>query len=168
MIFQDGVRHFPTLLLLLPLLSKCACLPGLNTQHSAEIARSQYNIKLVVVNTPRIARDCKLHDDINHIILTSSSETDRMEESIISFIKNVSTTLCSMKLRVKILILLGLGLVLGAVISTGPIIGKAYAAAGSSVGSGAGAGSAGQSGPNIGGVDHHLFCNMGVITPICK
>lgn len=31
-----------------------------------------------------------------------------------------------------------------------------------------GAGSAGQSGSNIGGVDRHLFCNTGVITPICK
>jgi hypothetical protein len=31
-----------------------------------------------------------------------------------------------------------------------------------------GAGSAGQSGTNVGGVDRHLFCNTGVITPICK
>jgi hypothetical protein len=31
-----------------------------------------------------------------------------------------------------------------------------------------GAGSAGQSGSNVGGVDRHLFCNTGVITPICK
>jgi hypothetical protein len=31
-----------------------------------------------------------------------------------------------------------------------------------------GAGSTGQSGSNIGGVDRHLFCNTGVITPICK
>jgi hypothetical protein len=31
-----------------------------------------------------------------------------------------------------------------------------------------GAGSAGQSGSNAGGVDRHLFCNTGVITPICK
>jgi len=30
------------------------------------------------------------------------------------------------------------------------------------------AGSAGQSGSNVGGVDRHLFCNTGVITPICK
>lgn len=32
----------------------------------------------------------------------------------------------------------------------------------------AGAGSAGQSNTNVGGVDRHLFCNTGVITPICK
>ncbi|MGA8082103.1 MAG: hypothetical protein WB988_09585 [Candidatus Nitrosopolaris sp.] len=31
-----------------------------------------------------------------------------------------------------------------------------------------GAGSAGQSGSNVGGVDRRLFCNTGVITPICK
>ncbi len=31
-----------------------------------------------------------------------------------------------------------------------------------------GAGSAGQSITNVGGVDRHLFCNTGVITPICK
>jgi S1-C subfamily serine protease len=31
-----------------------------------------------------------------------------------------------------------------------------------------GAGSAGQSGANVGGVDPHLFCNTGVMTPICK
>jgi len=31
-----------------------------------------------------------------------------------------------------------------------------------------GAGSAGQSSSNVGGLDRHLFCNMGVITPICK
>ncbi len=31
-----------------------------------------------------------------------------------------------------------------------------------------GVGSAGQSGANIGGVDPHLFCNAGVMTPICK
>lgn len=28
-----------------------------------------------------------------------------------------------------------------------------------------GAGSAGQSGTNVGGVERHLFCNTGVITP---
>ena len=32
----------------------------------------------------------------------------------------------------------------------------------------AGAGSTGQSNTNVGGVDRHLFCNTGVITPICK
>jgi S1-C subfamily serine protease len=31
-----------------------------------------------------------------------------------------------------------------------------------------GAGSAGQSGANVGGVDPHLFCGTGVMTPICK
>jgi S1-C subfamily serine protease len=31
-----------------------------------------------------------------------------------------------------------------------------------------GGGSAGQSGANVGGVDPHLFCNTGVMTPICK
>jgi hypothetical protein len=31
-----------------------------------------------------------------------------------------------------------------------------------------GAGNAGQSGSNAGDVDRHLFCNTGVITPICK
>jgi S1-C subfamily serine protease len=31
-----------------------------------------------------------------------------------------------------------------------------------------GAGSAGQSGPNVGGIDPHLFCSTGVMTPICK
>ena len=29
-------------------------------------------------------------------------------------------------------------------------------------------GSAGQSGTSVGGVDRHLFCNTGIITPICK
>jgi len=31
-----------------------------------------------------------------------------------------------------------------------------------------GSGSAGQSGTNVGDVDPHLFCNTGVMTPICK
>jgi hypothetical protein len=31
-----------------------------------------------------------------------------------------------------------------------------------------GAGSTGQSGPIVGAVDPHLFCNTGVMTPICK
>jgi hypothetical protein len=31
-----------------------------------------------------------------------------------------------------------------------------------------GTGTAGQSDSNVGGVDPHLFCNTGVITPICK
>jgi hypothetical protein len=31
-----------------------------------------------------------------------------------------------------------------------------------------GASGAGQSVSNVGGVDRHLFCNTGVITPICK
>jgi len=31
-----------------------------------------------------------------------------------------------------------------------------------------GSGSAGQGGANVGGVDPHLFCNTGVMTPICK
>jgi hypothetical protein len=28
--------------------------------------------------------------------------------------------------------------------------------------------SAGQTGTDVGGVDRHLFCNTGIITPICK
>ena len=31
-----------------------------------------------------------------------------------------------------------------------------------------GARTAAQSGSNVGGVDPHLFCNTGVMTPICK
>jgi len=31
-----------------------------------------------------------------------------------------------------------------------------------------GSGSAGQSGTNVDGVNPHLFCNTGVMTPICK
>jgi S1-C subfamily serine protease len=31
-----------------------------------------------------------------------------------------------------------------------------------------GAGSAGQRAANVGGIDPHLFCNTGVITPNCK
>ena len=72
-----------------------------------------------------------------------------------------------MKLRIAIPLAIGLGLVLGAVVSLGPLTQKAYAAVGSSVGLSA-AGSPGQSGSNVGGVDRHLFCNMGVITPICN
>ena len=62
-------------------------------------------------------------------------------------------------------------MVLVGVISLGPITQNANAAVGSSVGSSeavTGAGSAGQSGSNVGGVDRHLFCNTGIITPICK
>jgi hypothetical protein len=89
----------------------------------------------------------------------------------------------SMKLRIAI----GLALVLTSVIIAGPITQKAYAAvspsnisrvSGASLGqnkglggaSGAttGAGTAAQSGSNGGGVDRHLFCDTGVITPICK
>jgi hypothetical protein len=72
-----------------------------------------------------------------------------------------------MKLRIAISLAIGLGLVLGAVISLGPIIQKANAAVGSSVESSA-AGSVGQSGSNVGGINRNLFCNTGVVTPICK
>ena len=92
-----------------------------------------------------------------------------------------------MKLRIAIPVAIGLALVLSAVISAGPITQKAYAVVDSSGSGGAsggslgqsralggasgvttGAGSTGQSGLNVGGVDRHLFCNTGVITPICK
>jgi hypothetical protein len=64
-----------------------------------------------------------------------------------------------MKLRIAIPLAIGLGLVLGAVISLGPITQKANAATG--------AGSAEQSGSNVGGVDR--FCKgTGIITPLCK
>ena len=72
----------------------------------------------------------------------------------------------------------------GSVISAGPITQKAYAAASPSSSSRASGGSLGQSkglrgaatgagtvvqsGSNVGGVDRHLFCNTGVITPIYK
>jgi len=70
-----------------------------------------------------------------------------------------------------------LALVVTAVISTGHITQKAYAAVGStasggSLGQSNGLGGATggvttvQSGP--GGVDRHLFCDTGVETPICK
>jgi len=85
----------------------------------------------------------------------------------------------SMELRITISI--GLALVLTAVISTGPIRQKTYAAVGSSsstasggslgqsngLGGTSGGGTTVQSGPG-GGVDRHLFCDTGVETPICK
>jgi hypothetical protein len=77
----------------------------------------------------------------------------------------------------------GLALVLTSVISAEPITQKAYApvspssssrtsggSLGQSKGLGGattGAGTAVQSGSNVGGVDPHLFCDTGVITPIC-
>jgi len=86
-----------------------------------------------------------------------------------------------MKLRIAIPISVGFALVLTAVISAGPITHKTYAAISSSDSSGASGGSLGQSralggasevtkgaGSNVGGVNPHLFCNTGVITPICK
>jgi hypothetical protein len=89
-----------------------------------------------------------------------------------------------MKLRIAISIAIGLTLLLTSVISAGPITQKAYAAVspsnsshasggslGQSKGLGGvttGAGTAVQSGSNVGGVDPHLFCNTGVMTPICK
>ena len=92
----------------------------------------------------------------------------------------------SMKLRITIVI--GLALVVTAVISTGHITQKVYAAVGSSsstasggslgqsngLGGASGRGSTVQSGPGGGvdrgggGVDRHLFCDTGVETPICK
>ncbi len=90
----------------------------------------------------------------------------------------------SMKLWITISMAIGLTLVLTSVISAGPITQKAYAAVspssssrdsggnlGQSKGLGGvttGAGTAIQSGSNVGGVDPHLFCNTGVMTPICK
>jgi uncharacterized membrane protein len=85
----------------------------------------------------------------------------------------------SMKLRITISIAIGLALVLTSVIIAGPITQKAHAAvspssraSGGSLGGASrattGAGTAVQSGSNVGGVDRHLFCNTGVITPICK
>ena len=41
-------------------------------------------------------------------------------------------------------------------------------ASGGSLGVTTGAGTAVQSGSNVGDVDPHLFCNTGVMTPICK
>ena len=88
-----------------------------------------------------------------------------------------------MKLRIAISIAIGWALVLTSVITAGPITQKAYAAvspssssrAGGSLGQSkglggvtTGAGTAVQSGSNVGGVDPHLFCNTGVMTPICK
>jgi hypothetical protein len=87
-----------------------------------------------------------------------------------------------MELRIAISITICLALVLTSVISAGPIRQKAYAAVGSSsspasggslgqnkgLGGASGGGTAVQSGPNVGGVDPHLFCNTGVETPICK
>jgi hypothetical protein len=82
----------------------------------------------------------------------------------------------SMKLRITISMAIGLILVLTSVISVGPITQKAYAAvspsssraSGGSLGVTTGAGTTVQSGSNVGGVDPHLFCNTGVMTPICK
>ncbi|MGA9150706.1 MAG: hypothetical protein WBZ36_09015, partial [Candidatus Nitrosopolaris sp.] len=97
-----------------------------------------------------------------------------------SFIKNASNMISSMKLRIKISMAIGLTLVLTSVIIAGPITQKAYATSsshdsggnlGQSKGLGGvttGAGTAVQSGSNVGGVDPHLFCNTGVLTPICK
>ncbi len=47
---------------------------------------------------------------------------------------------------------------------TGAGVGQSKGVLGGASGLTTGAGSAGQSGPNIGGVDRHLFCNTGVIT----
>ena len=87
----------------------------------------------------------------------------------------------SMKLRITISLAIGLALVLTPVISAGPITQKAYAGVspsnsshasggrlGGASGATTGAGTAVQSDSNVGGVDPHLFCITGVITPICK
>jgi hypothetical protein len=90
----------------------------------------------------------------------------------------------SMKLRIKISMAIGLTLVLTSVISAGPITQKAYATSnsnrdsdgslgqskglGGATGATTGAGTAVHSDSNVGGVDPHLFCDTGVITPICK
>jgi hypothetical protein len=87
-----------------------------------------------------------------------------------------------MKLRIAISVVIGFTLVLTSVIIAGPITQKAYAAGPSSSrasggslglskslgGATTGAGTAVQSGSNVGGVDRHLFCDTGVMTPICK
>jgi hypothetical protein len=74
-----------------------------------------------------------------------------------------------MKLHIAIPIVIGLAFVLTAVISAGPSgsLGQSRTLTGAS-GATTGAGTAGQSGSNVGGVDRHLFCNTGVITPICR
>jgi hypothetical protein len=89
----------------------------------------------------------------------------------------------SMKLRITISIAIGLAVLLTSVISAEPMTQNAYAAAspsnssasggslgqskslGGASGATTGAGTPPQSG---GGVDRHLFCDTGVITPICK
>jgi hypothetical protein len=84
-------------------------------------------------------------------------------------------------MKLRLMIPIAIGLVLTAVIIVGRITDNAYAAASSSGRGGHSVGSLGQSsalggasgvttgaGSNVGGVDRHLFCNMGVITPICK
>jgi hypothetical protein len=85
-----------------------------------------------------------------------------------------------MRLRIAILIAIGLALVLTAVISAGPITQKAAAVSSRDSSSASGAilgqnralgGASGVTigaGSNVGGVDRHLFCNTGVITPVCK
>jgi hypothetical protein len=79
-----------------------------------------------------------------------------------------------MKLCLAIPIAIGLALVLTAVISAGPITQKAYAAVNSSGSLGQNRALGGPSGvmtgagANVGGVDRHLFCDTGVITPVCK
>ena len=86
----------------------------------------------------------------------------------------------SMKLRITISIAIGLALVVTAVISTGHITQKAYAAvdsssstaSGGSLGQSNGLGGASGGGTTVqsgaGGVDRHLFCDTGVEPPICK
>lgn len=59
-----------------------------------------------------------------------------MEKSILSFIKNVSNMIYSMKLLLAISIAIGLALVLAAVINAGPLTQQTYAAVSSSAGSG--------------------------------
>jgi hypothetical protein len=72
-----------------------------------------------------------------------------------------------MKLYIAIPIAIGLALILTAVISAGPITQKAYAAVSSSSSNGSSGVTTG-AGSNGGGVDRHLFCDTGVITPVCK
>ena len=71
-----------------------------------------------------------------------------------------------MKLYIAIPIAIGLALILTAVISVGPITQEAYAAVSSS--SNGSSGVTTGAGSNGGGVDRHLFCVTGVITPVCK
>jgi hypothetical protein len=84
-------------------------------------------------------------------------------------------------MKLPLMIPIAIGLVLTAVIIVGPITDNAYAAVSSRGRGRDSVGSLGQqgalvrasgvttgAGSNVGGVDRNLFCDTGVITPICK